>query len=281
MKKIYLIFCIVIIGFQVEAQLGRFPFHTSKAAADVAVKTYEDVLDDGNTYAWFMIGDGSSTYLTKDAEDSVSVWKNLKGTSGNLTATKTAMPLYSSDGILFNGTSSNLYNNGADYNQPESIYLVFRQVTWTIYNYILTGNLYNKGTIQQEGTTPQIRVTSDYSNFSSRLSLTIGNFAVVRILFNGASSKFMINADSTSGNYGSADMDGIRIGAGSASAGFSNVEFKEAIFRKVADTYQDRNLIYNYLKDKYGLDMWFMIILLPVMFRKYRRRFFDSIRNAA
>ena len=84
-----------------------------------------------NTIGWYVAGDGSATYVTKDGSDFVSVWKDLSGaTHPLLQASGTKQPKWEADGILFDGSDNDLKATFT-YNQPAFIYFVIKQVTWT------------------------------------------------------------------------------------------------------------------------------------------------------
>jgi len=84
--------------------------------------------------------------------------------------------------------------------------------------------------------------------------LSVNTWGIVRILFNGASSELIINGGSaTTGDFGSDDMGGIILGAQQSGAGWGNVEFKEIIIRKIADTPTNETAILDYLNTKYTI----------------------------
>jgi len=211
-----------------------------------------NVADDGNTVAWYDSTD--LTTITKDGSDFVSKWEDKLGSGHDLLqATGTKQPLYQSTGILFDGVDNCMKTAAFTLNQPEIIYLVFKSVTWTNDEYFIDGNANDSRVIYQRGATPQIAINAgalvNYNN-----AATIGSFHIMVAQFNGASSKLRINDTTVTGNYGANNAGGITMGSrASQLVQFSNVEFKEAIFRNAVDNASDEAAIYAYLKAKYSL----------------------------
>jgi hypothetical protein len=140
------------------------------------------------------------------------------------------------------------------YAQPEFIYMVMRQVTWTNGMYMVDGGAIATGIIQQEGTTPQIRVYAGSAS-SNSADLAVNTWGILRVLFNGASSKLIVDGNTPiAGDFGALDMGGITIGAsGGGAANWANIEVKEVVARNIADTAPNEAIIYDYLKSKYSL----------------------------
>jgi hypothetical protein len=55
------------------------------------------------------------------------------------------------------------------------------------------------------------------------------------------------------GNTGVANLGGFTFGGNVGGGNYGNIEAKEIIIRKIADSAPDQTAIYNYLKTKYGL----------------------------
>ena len=93
-----------------------------------------------------------------------------------------------------------------------------------------------------------------YAGTGYNTNITVGQFIVLRILFNGASSK-IIEDDGTpvACDLGTLDAGGITIGANVSGTSNSDITVKEAIFRKISDSTQDESDIYTYLKNQYSL----------------------------
>lgn len=204
-----------------------------------------------NTAGWYAFGDGSATYVTKDGSDFVSVWKDLSGANHHLNqGTGTNQPKWESDGILFDGID-NFMNTAFAQSQPVYIYMVWKQITWTDNDRIFDGNTVNTAMLHQRTTAPKLIAFSDLA--STAFDVTLNQFIILRVLYNGANSKAIVNNGvPITGNFGSGNPNGIYIGSAALGAYPSNIKVKELIYRNNSDTASIETAIYNYLANKYG-----------------------------
>ena len=244
-------------------------------SGDVVTKSYPNVLVDGNTVAWYIADD--LTTITKDGSDFVSRWNDYLGSGRDLLqAAVGAHPLWSADGILFDGTTDFMKAVAFTYEQPEMIYIVFKQVTWTSVDYFFDGNASNSGIVYQAGVTPQI-VAYAGSASTNNGNLALDTWGIVRVLFDGAASKLIVNETAaTTGNFGVNDMGGFTLGTkGAGSSGnTANIQVKEIILRKISDSAGDEADIYAYLKAKYELainPLTTLLLLLLLAFKRNRK----------
>jgi hypothetical protein len=210
-------------------------------------------LFDGHTVAWY---DSSDTdMITKDAgTGEVSVWgdKSLNG-HNLLQDTATRYPIWSADGILFDGSNDILKTATFVYIQPMKIYLVMKQVTWTINDVFIDGFANSTMWLYQRTATPQICINAG-SAITNNSNLVVDTWGIVRALFNGASSKLQVGATvATTGDCGAGNPAGITFGGNVNLTNWGNFQIKEAIFRDIADNATDEADIYSYLKAKYVL----------------------------
>ncbi|HLD89528.1 MAG TPA: hypothetical protein VI911_00655 [Patescibacteria group bacterium] len=211
---------------------------------------YPAILDDGNTVAFY--DSQLLSTITKDGSNFVSRWNDRLGSGHDLIqATGTKQPLWSATGILFDGIDNFMKTATFTINQPTFIYAVLKQITWTIADRIWDGNSADYGTLYQNLTTPGMKVYAGAG--SAQKNLTLDTFGIIRVLLNGASSKFQINSDAAAtGNFGIRNMAGFTLGANGSGTNYSNIEVKEIIMRRIADASGDETAIYNYLATKYG-----------------------------
>lgn len=210
------------------------------------------VLSDGSTVLWV----DSQENITKNGSDLVSLWGDKSGNGNDLVqATETNKPTWNSNGILFDGVDNFMKAAAFTLVQPEFIYIVVKQVTYSANDRFFDGNTTNKGIVYQAGTTPQIQAYAGASSTNDS-NLALDTYGILRVLFNGASSTLQVNGNAQiTGNFGAADMGGFYLAANAATGGsqFGNIEVKEVIIRNVADSAQDEGTIYNYLADKYSI----------------------------
>ena len=220
----------------------------AKGKGGISMSAGEIAIRAENTIGWYDYTSGVSV-----AGAHVTKWANkLLDTASDLNATGT--PHLTADGILFDGVGDYLNSGALALNQPTTIYIVFRQLTATNLDYIFDGNLNTGGALVQNGTGSLFANAGAWSGENANLALNV--WGIVRVIFNGATSKTQVNATAAvTGNFGGNVMNGITIGSsGALASGFSNIEVKEAIFRNVDDSLStDEVTIYAYLKSKYGL----------------------------
>jgi len=222
--------------------------------SDKYLPTAEDVLADGSTMLWV----DSEENVTKNGSNKVSVWGDKSGQGNDLLqATGSAQPLWSTNGILFDGANDFLKAAAFTLVQPEMIYIVFKQVTWSFATRVFDGDSTNSMVLSQYETTPSLNM--QVSGYSSSLSvkntnLPVNTFGIARCLYDGVNSKFIIdNTTPVTGSVSTLSAGGFTLGARGSNALHSNIEVKEIIIRKVADSATDEALIYQYLSNKYGI----------------------------
>jgi hypothetical protein len=187
---------------------------------------------------------------------SLTAINKVKRYSGNhlVQGSATKYPIWSSSGITFDGSNDYMRMAAlASLIQPIFIYIVFKQITWGNTNRIFDGQTGSKGELVQNTSTPNITALAETA--LANQSLTIGSFGIVRVFFNGASSKFTVNGNAPStGNAGASNMQGFTLGSyGNGVALWSNIQVKEVIVRMVNEAAGNEATIYTYLKNKYSL----------------------------
>jgi hypothetical protein len=183
-----------------------------------------------------------------------SQWDDQSGNDNHLVqATATNQPAVQPDGsLLFDGVD-NFMKAAFTLNEPETIYLLFKQVTWTDLRRIFDGNTGDTGAVFQGTSTPLLRqfITAATNNNNALAVDTYGAFGVV---FNGASSATQVNLTTVSGgNPGTANMGGLTLGARGNNTGPSNIQVKEVIVFGAAHSAETRRRVIRYLAAVGGL----------------------------
>lgn len=154
------------------------------------------------------------------------------------TTTKMALLSTGSDGrnlLTFDG--SNDYMKAAPFSlsQPETVYFVGSQVTWTSGDEVFAGNALSTMTLYQRSASPTLTLTAGATG-PDLTSLAVGTRGVVSSVFNGANSAVRLNRLSGAiGDVGAANAGGFTLAsAGTGTAGFSNITFNESLIFSVA-----------------------------------------------
>lgn len=208
-----------------------------------------------NTVGWYLLGDGSATYMTKDGSNVVSQWNDLSGSNNHLTQGTAALrPLYNASlGVIFDGKGDYLKSAAFTYNQPCHIYMVVRNRAYESDHGIADGNLNGyrfgqtaSGNMYMYAGTAGAIITDEVLNTT--------DYYIVRLLYSGANSKGQVNnysAKATAG-IGTQPWGGITLGARGTGNDPAQVTIKEAIFRNAADDTATETAIFNYLAYKHG-----------------------------
>ena len=232
---------------------GKVASFTNQAVTNnIAPSVPATLADTSKTTAWY-IAEETST-ITKDGSNRVSRWNDYNATGNDLICSDSDpyKPVWSADGINCNVQ----YMQGTfTLAQPEFMYVVMKVNAWASSKVYFDGKTTTRGQLRAGTGTPALDVwASGGSSSGDNTNLAVNTFGIIRILLNGASSKFQINATAAlTGNWGTAAMDGFTLGASGNLGVFCNGQYKEIIIRKVADSSGDETDIYNYLKTKYSL----------------------------
>jgi hypothetical protein len=234
-----------LYSYYVKEYKGNKESAASNTASGVT--TINILLGDGNTFGWYDPSD--LTTITKDGSNLVSQINDKVAGVNNLVATGTQRPTWSSPGVMTLDGIANMMQKIATLNQPETIYMVVKQITWENgTGYICDGGSPDSVVIYQVGTSPQLKAyAGTLSTVNSDLALD--TWGIIRFVVNGASSKFQINESTAiSWNAGAKNAGGFTLGAKCSNILWGNIAVKDIIIRKVAEEVA----IFNYLKYKHG-----------------------------
>lgn len=177
----------------------------------------------------------------------VSQWDDQSGNARHLKqATDTNRPALQADGsILFDGVDNLLRCDPFTLNQPETVYILFKQVTWTVADRIYDGNTTTVMALFQTGSTPQIQMFA--GSAVGTISPTLNVYTVVASVFNGAASVNQVGASSSAAvDAGASNAAGFTLGAQPA-GNYGNIEVREVIIFPVAHSAAVRLKVARYL----------------------------------
>ena len=225
----------------------------SQAVTNNILEPIPDILNDGNTVAWFDMNNN----VTKDGSDRVSSWGDRSGLGHNLlqSGLDGLKPIWSADGILFDGFNDYMKCTTFDLKQPTMIYAVIKQITWVAGDVIWDGNAAaNRCGLTQVTSSPRIGSFSVWTQNVTNDNLAVDTWGIVRAIYNGASSSLQVNnAAAGTGTNNDNEPDGFTLGCTYIATAASNIQVKAIIIRKISDSAGDQTSIYNYLAAKFGL----------------------------
>lgn len=206
--------------------------------------------DAANLAAWYKFNTGiiSSGGL-------VSSWADQSGNGRIMSQTTgTNQPTKETDGsILFDGVDNWMATAAFTLDQPETIYISFRQVTWADTDYISDGGLVNGAAIAQRTTSPSIDLFAGVGPTAQNTNLPVNIYGVIAAVFNGAASSLKVNGTAaTTGNAGAGNMTGFTLGSVANATQFSNIQVKEILIYSVAHNTATQDIVIGYLGGRRG-----------------------------
>jgi hypothetical protein len=150
-----------------------------------------------------------------------------------------SMPAFSVSGgyniATFDGTADYLKSAPYSLSQPESVYFVGSQVSWTNSDYLYDGNANDTMAVVQFTTTPNL-ISSAGGGGPQTTSLAVGVRGVISSVMNTTASSVRINAGAAvTASAGSSNGSGFTLGARAAATFPSNITWSEALIRSAAD----------------------------------------------
>lgn len=208
---------------------------------------------DGNTWHWNRASD--TLAITKNAGNYVSAWRDSLGSAIVLTqATDAKKPFHTGDSFIFDGVDDVMRASYAA-TQPEMLYMVIRQITWTNGDCFIDGYNGSAASMSQSGISPQIIFGSNSLYCTNVVNFPLNTFKIIRVKFNSGLSSIQINADTPkTAAIGTLSSGGITLGRwGFNDNYFANFEIKELFKRKIIDSDEVSDNFYNYLKIEHSL----------------------------
>lgn len=188
-------------------------------------------------------------------------WTDASGNGNHLLqAVETNKPLRVAgllngfQGVRFDGVDNSLKAVNFTWNQPETIYIVLNQVSWTINDSIFDGATVGRGRMNQEASTPRLRITASVGS-AINADFTIGTFHIGTVIFNGVNSLLQHNNDAAwTGNAGTNNMGGFILGKdGGGATRWSDIEVMEVVGVAAAHNATQIAQVGDYLNAKYSI----------------------------
>lgn len=149
--------------------------------------------------------------------------------------------------ILFDGVDNFMKAVAFTLEQPETVYILFKGVSFTANDAVFDGNAQNSGLLYQLTSEPIYQLFAG-SNGPTTEDIIVGVYGVVTSLFNGTSSEIQLNNGTpVTGDAGAGDMSGFTLGARGSDLFFGNIQVKEVIILNVAADEVKRKQVIDYL----------------------------------
>ena len=203
---------------------------------------------DGNALAWY---DGNAGLTNLQWNDQGAGGHDIIFT--NLpTIVPNATPLR--DAVRFNGIDQNGNVTTPAVNQPFTIYLVVKSITWSNNDRIFDDGVTTpQKTMSKSSVSPNLIIYSGLQ-LDSNPDLALNDYGVMSGIYNGVTSEIRTNLNaSVVGNAGTQNGNGITLGSTPTALLYGNIEIGYLILRTGADSTAIQNRIINGLKAACGL----------------------------
>lgn len=160
--------------------------------------------------------------------------------------------------ITFDGVNDYLKSAAFNLNQPETVYLVARQITWTSGGVFLDGvNGISNMAIVQAPITPNIRAVSNAgSSTLDTAGVPLGQIFITSATYDTVNSSIRFGRGPvTSGNLGAGNGGGVTLGARSVGDRCVNAAISELVIYSDSSISAVRNNIISYLASKYSIGL--------------------------
>ena len=201
----------------------------------------------GTNYDFYPDRDGSDAATSVVSSGTSETW--TVNQSGGLPA-----QIVGRASILFDGSADYLKTAAFTLNQPETVLLAFKQVSWTSLDRIHDGDTGGSMTLRQVTGTPQLGITAGTS--LGTISPAVGSYAVVCSVYNGASSVLQLNLGTpVTGNAGASAGGGFTLGCegGGTTVLAANLQFLEGIIFPTALSTDQITRAVKYLGGRHGI----------------------------
>ena len=204
---------------------------------------------DGNTLAYY---DGDKELTTSGWVDQFSTHDIVFHDTPTITADATP----NRNAVLFNGVDEGGTVATPTRTQPYTMYIVYKPVVWGNSDYIFDdGATTSNGLFYMSSVTPDNKMYAG-TNLLDNPSVAVGDYGIVTLVFNGASSVVRTNLETgVSGDAGALNGSGITIGEALDNTKESNVEIAYIIIRSGADDTAMQTTIIGELSTLCGLGL--------------------------
>lgn len=209
--------------------------------------------------AWYK----SDTGVT-ETSGKVSQWDDQSGNANHLTQAnadqrpvKTASALNGYPSIDFDGIDDIMKTAAFTLDQPETVFVIFKQNTWTDGDRVFDGFYGNFGGLLQNGSSPGLR--QYYGDFGPgpNTDMTLSQYKLFTAIFNSTNSILQVNNGTQSGpgGNGALNMGGFTLGAFGDGGSNSDISVVEVVVMGAAASDAERTAMKTYVTERYGITM--------------------------
>ena len=155
--------------------------------------------------------------------------------------------------LTFDGSNDYLKAAAFALAQPETVYMVMSQVSWTLNDVFFDGNATASVRTYQSATTPRIRSRAGATG-SELATFPVGTNGVITTVFSGASSLLRYNRTAAlTGDFGTVGANGFTLAANGDGSSPANITASEVLVYSTADATAQQNAVIGYLARKWSI----------------------------
>jgi hypothetical protein len=205
---------------------------SGKQALFIAGTAFASYVSSLTPIAWHRYGVG----LTTASGSIVTQWADQSGNANHLLASSTVAPILQADNtVLFDGAVQYMQCAAFTLNQPETVYVLFKQITWTSLDRVFDGGGPGMCYLRQVTGTPQLQVVGTGSALAASGLLPLNTYGAIACIYNGASSVFRVNNEAeTTGTVDAVNAGGFTLGAAAGGGAYGNIQVLEDVVFPVA-----------------------------------------------
>jgi hypothetical protein len=156
--------------------------------------------------------------------------------------------------LTFDGSNDYLKAAPFSLSQPETVYFVGSQVSWTINDVLLDGGSASTMRLSQQGTTPSVSFYAGSSFIGVGAAWAVATQACVSVLFQSPNGKGRVNRGAqATGDPGNASASGFTLGARADGSAAGNITASEVAIYAAAHNSVTQSQMINYEMTRWGI----------------------------
>ena len=157
--------------------------------------------------------------------------------------------------ITFDGTNDYMKAPAFALSQPETVYFVGKQVTWTADRYFYDSFTADRMALIQRTSSPNLRIYSTPNYGGQNGDMAVGTLAVSCAVYNGSNSLHRINRNASIAgpSVGTGAALGFTLGSSGVPNAFANITVSEILIFSAAHDKATQDRVIQYLGRKWGI----------------------------
>jgi len=206
----------------------------------------------GSTDGTALSANAKTSQVLLCADTTAAAFTPSSDFDGSVTAT---FQLITADGTVSgDGIQRFLKTASFPFDQPVTIFIVFKQNTWVANRYVFDGNAAVSGALFQVTSSPNLKAYAG-DNGADTAELALNTYGVVMVIFDHDNNLNLVQVNNgtpaTDTTFGTNDMDGFTLARPGAGTSYGDCTYLEAIPYPFAYTATQRDYMWRYAQRKF------------------------------